>query len=426
MLKGKHSPAVKAATATVALLLAVAPAAAAGDASTYRHIGTVTEPAIKAIATGKTPSNPTGLFASADISWVDNEREFYYLADRSNNAIDMVDASDGSFVQFLGQGKFSGIVQGSPSRSGPDGVLTDKNGNVWAGDGYPGAVFTAHSSIKAFNPKTGEMIANIDNGGAARADEEAYGPVRGGRLLMANPNEPTNLNPSVFAFVTLVNTANKSIIGKVFYDEPAHSGLPAAGHGFATFYNGSQHGLEQPVFMDDQFYLNVPSTIQNNGGEIDVFDFRRPEFDNSPQITAVLPLTSCGGTGLAALPHGRLLVECGDSARIIDTMGKELARFPELGGTDEIWYNPGDGNAYFALGVNNTLRPGVPAGLGVLDVAHNKSLGVSPLAGAQGLGSLAVDAHNNRIYMRVYDNPDNGAGGIAMMHRAGHGQGSED
>ena len=58
-----------------------------------------------AIAAGVTASYPTGKFASFDISWVDNERNLYYLADRSNTALDVVDANDGSFLEFLGQGK---------------------------------------------------------------------------------------------------------------------------------------------------------------------------------------------------------------------------------------------------------------------------------------------------------------------------------
>jgi hypothetical protein len=425
MLSGKNALAVRTSIVVAALLRVVAPTAEASDdeesrPATFHRIGTVTEPAIAAIAAGVTTFNPTGRFASFDISWVDSERGVYYLADRSNNAVDMIDASDGSFIRFLGQGAFSGVVTGPPTRSGPDGVVTDNAGNVWVGDGYSGpfpGTPQQHSSLKVFNPTTGDMIANIDNGGLGRADELAYGPAHGGRILIANPNEPTSVNPSFVAFVTLVNTASRSIIGKVFYDESAHSGLPAAGHGFSTFFGGIQHGLEQPVFLGDHFYLNVPATVQNPGGEIDVFD------DNSAQITAVLPLTTCGGTGLAVLPDRDLLVECGDSVRVIDTNGHEQARFAEFGGADEIWFNSGDGKAYFPLPPNIALRPN--GGLGVLDVIHNESLGVTPVTGAQGLHSIAVDAQNNRIFLPISDNPDNGAGGIAMLHQAGRGHESE-
>jgi len=117
-----------------------------GNPTTFHHVGTVTEPAIAASASGVTATNPSGKFASFDISWVDNERDRYYLADRSNNAIDVIDAVDGSFIKFLGQNTFAGVVTGPPTRSGPDGVVTDNKGNVWAGDGLVGGV--GHSSLK--------------------------------------------------------------------------------------------------------------------------------------------------------------------------------------------------------------------------------------------------------------------------------------
>jgi len=233
-----------------------------------------------------------------------------------------------------------------------------------------------YSSLKAFNPTTGVMIANIDNGGAARADELASGNTGGGRILIANPNEPTA------AFVTLVNTEAKTILTQVKYDAAANTtGVPPAGHGFNTFFGTPtprQHGLEQPGFAGGKLYLNVPATVQNAGGEIDVSD------PNTGVITAVFPLATCGGTGLAVLPHNELLVECGDSVRILSAKdGSELARIAEFGASDEIWFNPGDGRAYFSLVPNATLQPPrTVAGLGVLDVVNRKSLGITPVAGA--------------------------------------------
>jgi hypothetical protein len=125
-------------------------------------------------------------------------------------------------------------------------------------------------------------------------------------------------------------------------------------------------------------------------------------------------------------PREDLLVECGDSFRVIDTNGNEEARFAEFGGSDEIWFNPGDGNVYFALATNPTLRPGFNAGLGVLDAVHNRSLGLTEIPGAQGEHSIAVAAHGNKIFIPISDNPDNGAGGIAMMHAARIHHGAED
>src|SRR5579872_836264 len=43
-----------------------------------------------------------------DISWVDNVTGRYYLADRTNNAIDLVDADTDTFLGFIGKGQYTG------------------------------------------------------------------------------------------------------------------------------------------------------------------------------------------------------------------------------------------------------------------------------------------------------------------------------
>jgi hypothetical protein len=43
-----------------------------------------------------------------DISWIDNSSQRYYLTDRSNNAIDLVDAATDTFLGFIGKGQYTG------------------------------------------------------------------------------------------------------------------------------------------------------------------------------------------------------------------------------------------------------------------------------------------------------------------------------
>src|SRR5712671_4563883 len=76
-----------------------------------------------------------------DISWVDNSTQKYYLGDRTNNAIDLVDAATDTFLGFIGKGHYTGSkpcpAQPKDPRhcSGPNGVLTDNLGadsdQVW-------------------------------------------------------------------------------------------------------------------------------------------------------------------------------------------------------------------------------------------------------------------------------------------------------
>jgi DNA-binding beta-propeller fold protein YncE len=408
VVNGLRASALRAIAVTASLLVGLGPSVAtraeSDDSKTpvFHNIGTVTEPAIAAIKAGVTSTNPTGKFASFDISWVDNERNVYYLADRSNNQIDVIDTTDGSFVKGIGKGMFSGVQLNPPKNNGPDGVVTDQHHNVWVGDGL------GNAKLKEFDPNSGALIGSVNIGGDGRADELAFGNVGGGRILIGNPNEST------FVFASLVNTARTSVIGTVVYDEKAHAGLPAPGHGFIAT------GLEQPVFLNGKFYLNVPATVQNPDGEIDVFDANKAEITAIFRITSTEANGSCAGTGLAVGPRGDLIVECAHSTLILDANGNVEATIKETGGGDEIWFNPGDGNVYIA-------NAGGSQGLGVIDVVHNNRFlePITPIPGGQGEHSIAVSSHNNRIFVPINDNPDNGAGGIAMFHKAGQ-RGQED
>src|ERR1700688_154857 len=81
---------------------------------------------VKAIAlpTGSKP------LQSYDISWVNPQRAEYYLADRSNNAIDIIDTEHLKYKRGLGQGLFKGTVFNKTNtavdsaHSGPNGVVT--------------------------------------------------------------------------------------------------------------------------------------------------------------------------------------------------------------------------------------------------------------------------------------------------------------
>ncbi|MBV9324524.1 MAG: hypothetical protein JO352_12125 [Chloroflexi bacterium] len=431
-------------------------------------------------------------FSSFDISFVDSQRDVYYLADRAGcttNAVPCadivqlitptiqithpgrfisgrivaVDANDGSLIGFLGlgadgKGVFAGNYNnpanpsslGNPPsptnptgkgcaetprdpRNGPNGVLTDNDGTVWVGDGNhassvcsgPGGTFTTgSSSIVALNPKSGEVIVRLDNGGNRRADEAAFGNVGGGRILFGNPEE---VAPN-FPFETIISTESRKIIGKIVYDQtpPAAAGptqVPAVGHGWdariGDLSDPTAGGLEQSVWDPDDkvFLLNVPATKLNAGGEIDVIS-PNADKDGAGQILKVFPLDNCGGSGLA-LAGNDLIVQCGGDVRIINEKNGELIKaFADGAGADEIWFNPGDGNVYQGL-----IGPpvGNSAGVGVLNVASRTFLGIIPTAAGLGTHSVAADARSNRIFYPQGEGSvasgNAGNGGIAMFHK---------
>src|SRR5712692_6352000 len=65
-------------------------------------------------------------FFSFDISWVDPVLGKYFLADRNNKTIDVVDTATNSISQFINAG-YAGVNAGGNDFSGPDGVLTANN-----------------------------------------------------------------------------------------------------------------------------------------------------------------------------------------------------------------------------------------------------------------------------------------------------------
>ena len=86
---------------------------------------------------------PGGAFSSFDISFVDPVTGNYFVADRSNAAVDIY---SGSTLAFLGRATGFTGQQATTALSGADGVLTVTSGGVttlYAGDG--------DSTLKVFN-----------------------------------------------------------------------------------------------------------------------------------------------------------------------------------------------------------------------------------------------------------------------------------
>src|SRR5213593_5177837 len=85
------------------------PALADNPAATYHQIALI--------------SIPGSPLTSFDISFVERSSQTYYLADRSNKAVDIFDASSNTFeTRLTGSPAFVGNT-GNPDTSGPNGVV---------------------------------------------------------------------------------------------------------------------------------------------------------------------------------------------------------------------------------------------------------------------------------------------------------------
>src|SRR5262249_51060317 len=187
---------------------------------------------------------PGGTFFSFDISWFDPKLKKFFLADRNNFAIDVVDATQhpGAVTQF--HQAFAGFT-GNNDTSGPDGVLTANNGKeLWVGDS-PGKVWVLDSgsgqTIALPAPATNPIL--ITNPGppavhasTTRADELCYDP-KDNLIMIASPAE----DPMFVSFISTAGANKGQVVGQITFGAPAT-------------------GLEQCQWnpTNGMFYQNVP------------------------------------------------------------------------------------------------------------------------------------------------------------------------
>jgi hypothetical protein len=318
-----------------------------------------------------------------DISWVD-PRGLYLLADRTNNAVDEFSATRDSFIQFLGKGSFHSLpvptclARGASDMfdcGGPNGVVTDDQNRVWVSDGVDA---TTQSSIKVLPaPPDVGVLANIPIGGKFRSDELAYDP-NDEMILLANPDFSD-------AFLTWLDVSTLHVAGRYNYSpkDKKHWG-----------------GLEQPVYdrVAHLFYQAVPGAVDDNGdpvsdGAIDVFS--TVPVNGAGNRVKSIPVPQCigGPTGMTWVSPTSLAGACANGGILVDqTTGKVTTMIPNVGGADQIWYNPGDNHIYFGI-------IGFP--ISNLGVATGSGASVqNPLTG--GLAhSVAACFCNNQVFVPI-------------------------
>jgi hypothetical protein len=357
---------VAAAFAAVPLILGSAAWAQgnpSGNASALRFV--------KAIAIPPTPQNPVGKMFSFDISFVDPSTGLYFLADRSNLAVDVIDTT-GAFTgkanslfgqiggQATGQANFKGDT-GTTATSGPDGVASSFP-CIFAGDG--------DSRLLSFAaPNYSTVVSAINTGGQFRVDEMAVDPKDG--LVLATNNAET------VPFSTLV-TYNKTTCA---LSNPIKIVINAANGVNAT--NGAEQSVWDP--STQSFYISIPEINGPGGGGP---NGAVAKISTTGAVVTTYPINFCQPAGLTVGPNGDLLVGCntvfdtagnpcsavvpspspnatvGHPALCTGTAapqsaicnpgrgctGNALVSVPGAGGGDEVYFNSGDGNYYVTAG----------------------------------------------------------------------------
>jgi hypothetical protein len=330
------------------------------------------------------PGNP---LVSSDIAWVDPGTKRFYLSDRSNLGIDIIDAENNLFVGrvtgFAGPGN---ATPPPPNGQGPNGVLVTPNKKVWAGDGNS---MVQVADVDPASPTYLKIIQSISTAipecgsHCDRADEIGYDDADH-LILIANnqpltPNSttpPTRSNP----YATFISADSYKVLGRVVFEG-------------AT-------GLEQPLWVPDlhRFFITVPGYRNNGGsnggnGEIAVID------PKSMKVEKTLKPGECHSSGEALGPSNHVLVTCGGPVVLNASDGAIISRITQIGGGDEDWYNPGDGRFYFTSEDKST--PPVDS-LGVVDAQSGMWLQNVPDPGGRQAVAFAA---NNRIFTPVRVTP---------------------
>jgi hypothetical protein len=173
---------------------------------------------LRQIGTIPIPGAPLNSF---DISYIDQASGLYFLADRSNKGIDIVDIKKGTWIGPVM--KKDGTCCNNDA-SGPNGVLVAGK-EIWIGDG--------DSTVKVADLTTMKITATIPTGGKARADELGYDPKDGVIAIANNADEPP--------FLTFISTKSHKIIGKLVMEH---------------FTDGIEQTAYNPA--DGMFYTSVP------------------------------------------------------------------------------------------------------------------------------------------------------------------------
>ena len=305
--------------AAVASLLALASCGGTGHEDKSKPVNDVK---VTGITTGSNFSFDLGLVANGK----------YYLTDRNNKAIDVIDIATNQF-SLMAAGSFAG-VGASSATSGPDGI--NAVGNLL----YVGDV----NNVRIVDPSTGTVVKSIKVGSAGfRADEGCYDPVDG-LYMIAIPDAD-------LPYAAIIDTKTQTLKAIINWNDT--DGTTPAGGNEACAYD--------PVTKS--FLTNNDGTIQNPRGEVDVIpaiDLTSLSAGSTVNVFSLpnvgrYPLGNCDPTGLDLGPGTDMIAVCRQggkgealTAKILNrTNGTVLAELP-AGGGDQVWYDPTSNRYYVA------------------------------------------------------------------------------
>lgn len=329
------------------------------------------------------PNVTAGGKFSYDIGIVDSTTHRYYLADRTNKSLDVLDTTNYTMRQIPG---FFGVGATS-NTSGPDGVVVVPGSNsVYVGD---------VNNVKVVDVNAGAITATIPIASSGNRTDEGCYDADDGLVMMANPADSP-------PFATWISSKTNTVTAKF------------------TF-NGSS-GLEQCVYDPGtkNFFINNDSTPANPTGELDVIS-AASVLAGSPAVSHAYPEPGCSPTGLALGPGENLFVGCTppngspEISLVISATGGNIVKTVQgIGGEDEVGYDASTNRFYTSSdvmtgnGIANSAGPFTPV-LGVIDAQSFTLVNTYPTVA--GSHSVAADSSSGQVFVPVAPTATS-AGGI--------------
>jgi hypothetical protein len=350
-------------TLTAAVVVAAAASAGCGGgANTNAASNATAAPTPPKLVTTIAVPNASKPPFSSDIGYVEAGK--YYLADRNNKAVDVVDSKSNKLIAQI-PGPFTG-AGATTDESGPDGIV----GITGTHTIYVGDV----DSIKVIDTdaqKTINTIA-ISNSGS-RVDEGCYDP--DDHLAMyASPGDTP-------PFATFISTLTQKPVTKLVFN--GSSGLEACAYDSAS----------------KSFLINNDGTPANPDGQLDVINASSVTA-GKPVVSKSFPLGKCGPTGMALGPNNDVLIGCDPPAGnplmtlIMDRSSGAIRATVPFGGVDQVSYDPAS-NRYF-LPARHFVKGGTAAAsgfdpqMGIVDGTTRQLLFTIPVG--TGAHSVAIDS----------------------------------
>ena len=198
--------------------------------------------------------------------------------------------------------------------------------------------------------------------------------------MVGNPGE-AELKPYKPPFASFISADSPiEVLGKITF---------STADGFA--FNAT--GLEQPLWDAQLGRFLVPVQGETEG-LLAVIRVDKSARKFTVEKTYRTP--NCNGSGLALGPSHNLLVGCDDGHPLLimnPSNGNVTKTLPQVHGSDEVWYNPGDRHFYAA-------SAGAPTPtLGVIDASTNEF--VRNLPSGPGAHSVAAFAKTNSVFVPI-------------------------